>query len=378
MVKKTKDYFNIKSLSFVVLVVILIISGIWFISSPVQTEPVVTEQQTTEVSGAGGKLTGFASVTTSATVSNSAPVASAASAADMAGATTLTPSGSRAPNTIICNATITDSNGCLDVINVTGILYHNVTDNIAAVNPTLVTDAAPVNTSIVYYNASCQATTAGNSNTCDGIDDNTVDYSCTFSMQPWAQQTTAALAADAVYVCNMTPYDTDGAGSNDTATIELASSVDFEFNTTIAFGTVSLGVNSSVFTSQVNNTGNLALDIGFSGYGVASKDYMSLNCTPTGNISNTSMKYRYGSPVGFTVSEDMNQNISDDTLTNTSFDLAPLFFNTLSGGQLTSDTAPNLATLDFPNASIYWALITPESGVGGTCSGTITATGAAG
>lgn len=336
--------------SLLLLAIIIIIGGIFYFSLKSGVKP--TD------SSSPSFITGFATAQTSATVTNSLPTATSVSMS--AGVVTETVGLARTSEKLTCAATITDLNGCSQINQVSGLFYRT---NLASPESGL---AGALNWSNRYQNGTCAADTA---DTCDGGTDTTVAYNCSFIVQSFVDPTDAGPFSATTWTCNITGNDQTGVGTSGTDTIEIAQALNLEFNTSIAFGSLALNEIKENVTTQLNNSGNNKFDIAISGYGVSVKDHLSFNCTPTGNISNISLKYNFKNPFEYISNAN---NLSDDDITNTTLNLEKLDFVSQ-----TSSTAINTKSLNYPNETIYWGLLIPTNGVGGTCTGTVVLTAAA-
>lgn len=338
--------------SLLLLAIIIIIGGIFYFSLKSGVKP--TD------SSSPSSITGFITATTSATVTNSLPSVSSTSMS--AGVATETVGLARTSEKLTCAATITDLNGCSEVNPVKGIFYRT---NLA--NPESGTDGAiALNWSNRYINGTCAADAA---NTCDGGTDTTVAYNCSFIVQSFVDPTDAGPFSGTTWTCNMTGSDQAGEGTSGTDTIEIAQALNLEFNTSIAFGSLALAATKENVTTRLNNSGNNKFDLAISGYGVSANDGLSFNCTPTGNLTNVSLRYMFKNPFPYA---ETNNNVSNGDLTNTTLNLEKLDFVSQ-----TPATALNTKSLNYPNESIYWGLQIPANGVGGTCTGTVVLTAAA-
>ncbi|MBI4454046.1 hypothetical protein HY636_05375 [Candidatus Woesearchaeota archaeon] len=347
---KQKQVFIYFFLILLAIIIIIIIGSIFYFT--LKSNVKITE------SSSPPSITGFATAVTSATVTNSLPSASSVSMS--AGAATETVGLARTAERLTCAATITDLNGCVEVNPVSGLFYRT---NLANPESGL---AGALNWSNRYQNGTCVADAA---DTCTGGTDTTVAYNCTFTVQSFVDPTDAGPFSGTTWTCNITGSDQAGAGTSGTDTIEIAQALNLEFNTSIAFGSLALGATKENVTTKLNNSGNNKFDLAVSGYGVSVKDHLSFNCTPTGNLSNTSLEYMFKNQFVYGAS---GNNLSDDDVTNSTLNLEKLDFVSQ-----TTTTAINTKSLNYPNETIYWGLLIPANGVGGTCTGTVVLTTAA-
>jgi len=276
-----------------------------------------------------------ANASSSATVTNSVPVASSP-VLDGGTAITLT---TNASTSVIGTVTITDNNGCEDITSVNATLFRT--------NLTGGSGAADDNAS--HYSIECTAEadcTAGGS-------DLTRGYNCTFNVTHYADPTDAGSTnAAANWTFNATPYDgTTGTVASTTQELNTLTSLSLD-TSTIAFGSLALGANTSTSNqnTSIANHGNEGLDVSLTGFGATSGDNFSMNCT-SGNLQIHNLEYS-GASFTFGAGTD---------LTNTSTELD---LDLLRGNQ----------TITRPTRLVYYGLIFPSTGVGGSCTGTVSIT----
>ena len=217
--------------------------------------------------------------------------------------------------TATSSCTVTDNNGYEDLASVIAILYDS--------NATNSSCGADNNT--CYPSIAC-ATSSCSSNQCNASCSADVWYYANAS-DGWEWEVTAT---------------DDGAlsGNNTSATTTVTSLIALDVaESTIDYGSLNLGATSSQATTTVVNTGNVSLD---------------------SFISGTDMTCQLGSIVS------TQQHYS----TSTGFSWA-------DGGALS--TSPASSSLDLPQRTsgsvsdyIYWLLKIPDTGAGGSCTGTNT------
>lgn len=224
-----------------------------------------------------------------------------------------------------CSGNVTDIDGIKDIRNVMAVIYDPSTSS---------ADAAD-DPSNHYTNYSCN-TTIGNSTS--------LLFECLFNVQFYANPDT--------WVCNVTVNDTyDRNRSNiDTAIVNELIGIDVG-NDTIDFGALKIGYDTGTtdHQKQINNTGNIAIDLNLNVYGVEKNDSNAMNCT-VGNISANNIRWSLLTGIDWSLK---NQSVSNETgYTVYNFDLSK------NSNKLT-----------------YWDLGIPVWPAGdivsGTCSGTI-------
>ena len=259
-------------------------------------------------------------VTVYYTPSATLPVASSANIDGGAASITLT---ENTTTNVVCTAIVTDSNGFADITSVEARLYE--------------TAQGAAGTADENY----RYILAGNTNCVpSGGSGDTENYTCTFDVQFFANP--------AEWTCQVTPSDSGGAGTADSHTITMNTTLALNVTATIVYGDMGLGTNSgaSPQTIVVTNTGNAIMDPQVS-------SAAAMGCV-TGTI-----------PVA-------NQEYSASTFTYG------------SGTDLSG--TPTTLNLDLPKptsttpvtADSYWGIGIPGTGVGGNCTGSNTFTAIAG
>ncbi|MFH1527798.1 MAG: hypothetical protein ABIG69_14295 [Bacteroidota bacterium] len=256
-----------------------------------------------------------------ATVGNELPVASAANLNTTAIILT-----ENATTTVIATTTVTDNNGCGNIVSVAGVIYR--TDKLAS---------CVADTNDCYPSITCTIV----SGTCGAAPDVTADYTCTINMEYYADPTdSTALASTTNWTFQATPTDTEGAGTPATDTEEVNSLSALNVTGTIAYGTLALGANTGATnqTAIVTNTGNRSIDVQLSS---AADMICTVGVIPVGNQKYAAAGFTYGT--------------GDIALSGTPTTLAL--------------TLPQRTSTEI-TANTYWGLAMPSLGVNGTCSGT--------
>ncbi len=268
--------------------------------------------------------------TTSATISNSVPSVGTVSINNGDSTITLI-EGDSSSVKATTTVTITDNNGCSDITGVTVKFYR--TDQ---------GSSCTANGYNCYSSTSCSAVTSGN--TCDGSStDTSVDYQCSITLNYYTDPTDANAAASSTnWTMLITATDNNSATGNGSDTIEVSSLSAIDVTSPIGYGTLALGADSSDQTQTVTNTGNVRLDLQFSG--------TDMSCD-TGSIGIAQQKY--------------------STTTISSWADAPY---TLSSSATERDWDLAKSTGSTSTASVHWMLEVPSSGVEGACSGSNTLT----
>ncbi|MBI4253068.1 hypothetical protein HY623_02740 [Candidatus Uhrbacteria bacterium] len=236
--------------------------------------------------------------------------------------------------TIYAHGTITDADGCEDVVtngSVAGVFYRSNHLNGASCS-------ADNNDCYAVTNANCAKTG------CDGPGDTTFSYECTANIQYYADSTTAGPHTESNWTARITATDASTATGNGSDTIEIDTTVALNLTPTINYGTFDLGAQSAEQAQTITNTGNSGIDIDLSASG-------DMSCTsgvvPAGNA-------RYA------LSSDFDYD-SATALSTTPTELELNLTNrTNDGAESTKNT--------------HYKLKYPTTGVGGTCSNTLTVT----
>jgi len=257
--------------------------------------------------------------TASVVVGNVSPVASG-SALNGGNAITLT---ENTTTSIAATGTVTDDNGCLDLVSVGVAVYKD---------GTTCEDAGDADNNNCYY----WTDSAPDENaSCTGGSDTTYALNYSFNIQYYADPGT--------WKVTVTPADS-GAGTPTTSSgVTLNDLQALAVSETITYGSVSNGASSTGdHTATVTNTGNTAIDFKVSGADLA--------CSVVGSIPKSSEQYSLAS---FSYGDG---TVLSATPTDVNADLAAR----------TSESVPVTDTT-------YWQVNVPN-GVSGTCSGAVTFT----
>ena len=252
--------------------------------------------------------------------SNSAPIVSSVSINSTVSPIILLPGTT---TNVVCSGTVSDNDGYTDITGVTAKLYRS---GVGA-------DAGDNNSNHYTLTGNSECIPSNGS-------DNNQDYTCTFPVQFYADPTDAGSTYDAQnWVCQMTPSDNAGVGTAGTSTNEIATLKSLDVSSTIDYGTLTPGQNStSTHIAVVTNQGNIATGFNLSGNDLICSIRSSI---PVGNqqYGLTSFIYGSGMPLSSTPT-DSGANLNKPT-------------------QSTPVVAQN----------VYWQMAVPF-GVAGTCSGT--------
>jgi len=233
------------------------------------------------------------------------------------------------------NASVSDGDGCVDISSYDLIFWDNMSTTIG--NDT--------NNHNLYENTSCSIECSGNDGT----------VMCGLNLEYYTN-------ASDQWNANITVSDGEDTSSNVTHELTVLSLAAINVTSTIDFSTVAGGSTLDLGYSpdddeevehEVQNVGNVLEDVLVSG--------TDLSCTVAGAIPVGNIKYdanantAYASMCGTltTNSGDSCSELSDD------FDLQK------TDGAVSSEK------------SVYWKIEIPTSGVGGTCTGTLTIGGQA-
>ena len=283
--------------------------------------------------------------TSSATVTNSLPTASSVSVNSGAASMTLTEATTTA---VTVTFTVTDNNGCQDIDS------HATNDTVAVFYRTNVSGGAsctPDNNNC--YSLSCSQD--GGSCTAGGSDLDAT-YTCTASIQFYADATDAGTYVATNWTATATPRDNAGTDGNTGAdTIEMATTTALNVTATIAYGELALGANTGTGdqTTTVTNTGNdNPIDIQLDGYGSIDGDGKAIVCT-IGSITVGYERYSLSASTDWS----SKTQLTDTATTLSSFDLAKGVSST---------------------KGVYWGLGMSSSGASGSCSGKVNFTAVSG
>lgn len=268
--------------------------------------------------------------TSSASATNVVPVASAVSIDSAAASVTLT---ENTTTTVTVTATVTDNNGCEDIDSVSVKLYR--------------TDLTATGADDENHRYTVSATQDGGTCTAGGSD-LTATYTATIDVYYYADPTDAGSVNEATdWTAQVTPSD-EATGTADTDTIEMDTLTALNVTTTIAYGELALNANTGTTdqTTTVTNTGNEGLDVDVDGYGASDGDGYSMTCT-LGTIPVANEKYHTTASTDYATKTALS-----DTAAEVDIDIAQRT-DTVTTGDL------------------YWGFGMPETGVGGSCTGTV-------
>ncbi|RLE41570.1 hypothetical protein DRJ48_05295, partial [Candidatus Woesearchaeota archaeon] len=230
-------------------------------------------------------------------------------------------------HTIICNATVNDTNGYGDITTVNATIYKY---------PEYGPNSSQDN-NYKYSNASCrQYATSGVI---------TAYYTCKFNVWYYAYNGT--------WRCNVTAIDNSSAtnSSYDDSIIDPLFAINLS-TTEIDFGELEPGQSSSDQEVNVTNFGNMNLTIAVKGYGVTEGDGWAMNCT-VGNISIGYERYA------------LDPGIAWDSMTQ----LTSSFTN-IAGLTVYQRVDDNDNAMINSTNSTYWKIKAPF-GTKGQCNGTL-------
>ena len=192
---------------------------------------------------------------TSVTVSNSAPSVSSVTL-NAGSAMTLTENTS---TSFAITGTITDANGCSDVI------------SSGTISIALYRSGATNGSACTAESNSCYRTTSYSvqaSDTCAGGTDTTANVSTTLSLWYYAEATDASSTYPTnTWLAAITATDAAAAAASSTASVELNSLYALNVTGAIAYGSLTANSNTGASnqTATVTNTGNYKTDHEFSG-----------------------------------------------------------------------------------------------------------------
>ncbi|MBI2410382.1 MAG: hypothetical protein HYV32_00600 [Candidatus Kerfeldbacteria bacterium] len=261
----------------------------------------------------------------SASVTNVVPVMSAVSINSAAASITLT---ENTTTSVTVTGTATDNNGCEDITSVAYVFYR--TNHASGAGCSADDNDC--------YTGTC--TIDGGSCTAGGAD-LTSTYTCTINTQYFADATDDSSSRSTTsWTAQLTPSD-GSSGTASTDTIEMSSLAAINVTATTVYGTLALAGTSSNQTVTIDNTGNTRLDTQISG--------TNMSCT-IGTISAAQQKFGTTDVVYASLTNALQTSATEYDL-----DIAQ---------------RTGVAT----NASTYWGLQLPSTGVDGSCTGTNTFT----
>ena len=223
--------------------------------------------------------------------------------------------------TVSCSATVADAIDWNNIATVNATFWDAVYSS----------ETAADDSSVHYANTSCSIGT--NTSLTEA------PATCTFGLQYYANAST--------WTCKINSFDAsvNSASNLTNATVNSLAALDVT-EATIDFGTLALGATSSSdVTATVQNTGNTQIDVQLSGN--------AMSCT-SGSLAQENIHYSASSGVAY------------GSMT------------TLTGTAITLDLNVAKSTGSASTSLSYWKISLPSSGVGGTCTNTITFSGVAG
>lgn len=261
------------------------------------------------------------------------------------GSTGVTISESPSTTTIYVRGQVTDLNGCEQISTASGdwqLKQYRTGASGAGAGATCTT----ADSNDCYNFTESEVTL---SNCTVGGSDTTADYQFTATLSPYVDATdTSSVYSSDNWTSKVTVTDSSGSVATGTDVFEVAGTIALALGgSCINYGSLSLGQNSSDVTCDVTNTGNGAITVQVSG------DHdMYCNGPGSANIPLANGKYSgtaslaYASKVALSTTPT---TISDITIT------------------------PNRTGSGY-SRNVYFQLGVPSSGVGGTCSNTVSFT----
>ena len=221
---------------------------------------------------------------------------------------------------VLCNSTVADVDGWANITMVNATIWHSSS-----------TEGASDDNNYHYTNSSCSLGT--------NVSETELPASCSFPMEYYSNSGT--------WSCKLRAYDGSSEAGNETNTT-VNSLIALNIPNTLDFGSMDLGETSTNDTeneTSIENTGNTLIDIQLSGD--------SMSCT-SGSIAVSNIKY----------SDTDNTEYSSMTA--------------LSGTSTTINLDVAQRTDGASIKDIFWRILIPSTGAGGSCSNTITFTAIAG
>ncbi len=294
----------------------------------------------------GGIFLFFAPPFSSEAQQNAAPIVSGVTIALTSGMSAPAESSiitnESADKTIFIHGSYSDDNGCTDVATsgtVRMTFYRSWVDN----GPTCTENRAYCfrSTSVGY------TSNINFGSSCTGGADTTGDFEFSVPVPFYVDPTDTGEFEAQNWIASVTAVDNALAEGTNTATTEIATLSSMDMTSSVNFGNVALDTShaSESFVLTVTNTGNNnTLDLGVHG--------TPMNCT-RGTI-----------PVG---------NVGYVTTTFTSLISA---YTPVATSTVSANVNILKGTVGTPSSqmNVYWDLIVPVRGVGGTCAGTLTLT----
>ena len=195
----------------------------------------------------------------------------------------------------------------------------------------------------------CYSATSGSIDNCSGGADTDLDYEGSMNIQYYADATDAGSSySSEVWVSFVKVIDDTSKAGYTTDTWEMSSLIALNVTSSINYGTIALGADSAEQTITFTNTGNRDIDADQTATG-------NMTCTGPGSSGIAVGAAHISATQGFTY------GTGDQALTTTATTV------NMSLAQRTDDATPS--TDDW-----YAILRMPATGVGGTCTNTVTFT----
>lgn len=248
--------------------------------------------------------------------------------------------------TVTCTSRIVDFNNESNIINVTGAFYDS---NNASFGDS-------VDNNNYYANNSCFINTSFDSWDLDGTtyqdDIYHVLATCTFEVEYYANPSSD-------WVCNVTVTDNDSLQDNNNDSIEILSLLAMGIQDSIDYGTVNATYVSEEQQVDVENLGNVMMDLQISAYAETPQDGLAMNCTLglNGTISQDYERY----------------NLTDSTSTSVSLTEFLLGYKKVANTDVLESIGLNFRHNDETSEAInptYWRIYVPTE-VAGTCEGNL-------
>lgn len=228
--------------------------------------------------------------------------------------------------TYYINGTVSDTDGYADIIDVDARLYRSgATGGVACT----------ADDNDCYIQATCSLT---------GGSGDSVNYSCQVDLQYFADPTDTGTYSADTWNVRVSATDSVDTVHDDTYTNEINTLSAINIPGDVAHGNVSLGATIDGTTLTVNNAGNVDVNLDLS------------------------------------MASDISCTIGTIPIANNKYDLSDVAYASLT---YTLSSTPATLDVDLPQQTndgvqvsdtIYWGIQIPASEVGGSCSGTITAT----
>ena len=249
---------------------------------------------------------------------------------------TITPT-ENTTKTLYFHGAATDNNGCDD--------FDTAADWSMKLYRTDKTSGCSADNNDCYAGSTDDLTISG----CTGASDLNLDYEWEDDIQYFADATDAGSPNAATnWTVSITAADTASASGSNTDTFEMGSLIALSVTASVNYGTVALGADSAEQTITFTDTGNRAIDADQTADG-------DMSCTGPGSSDIAVGAAHIATLTGFTYGTD------DQALTTTATTVD------MSLAQRTSEVTPS--TDDW-----FAILRMPATGVGGTCTNTITFT----